>query len=202
MSITKLFNIVTIVVAVLCLSLLGLGFCTLFLPRMGFSLWCRHYLNAPTSLVFYSLGLIGLVFLFVLIKKKQTLLARFGVSENRVINLNSEQRKRLNTILLVFACLGPVLFTFVFYFAFRGPELLTLFLSLVPGILGVLSSVLLLRINSKTYPEKFTFRGLALIMLLLCNLCAVGPVYVFCRSCFNFRLYEWIALVLFQFLIG
>ena len=197
MSITKLFNIVTVVVAALCLSLLGLGCCTLFLPRMGFSLWCQHYLNASASLFFYGLGLIGLVFLFVLIKKKQTLLARFGVSENQVINLSSGQLKWLNTILFVFACLGPILFTFTFYFAFRGPELIALFCYFVPGTLGVLSSVMLLRINSKTRPKKFASWDLALIILLLCNLCAIGPVYFFARHHFNFRLYEWIAYVLF-----
>ena len=188
----------TIVVAVLCVSLLGLGCCTLFLPRMGFSLWCRHYLNVSTSLFFYSLGMIGLVLLFVLIKTKQTLLARFGVSENQVINLNSEQLKRLNTLLFLIAFLGPILFPFAFYFAFRGPESLTLFFYLVPGTLGFLSSVLLLRINSKTHPKKFTSWGLVLIMLLLCNLYAIGPVYFFCTSHFNFRLYEWIASVIFH----
>ena len=201
MSITKLFNVVTVTVATLCLLLLGLGCCTLFLPRMGFSQWCQYYLNAPMSLFFYSLGMIGLVLLFVLIKKKQTLLARFGVSENQVINLNSEQQKWLNTFFFFFACLGPLLFTFTFYFAFRGPESLMLFFYLVPGTLGFLSSVLLLRINSKTHPKKLTSWGLVLITLLLCNLYAIGPVYSFCTSHFNFRLYEWIAFVLFYLLI-
>ena len=121
----------TITVATLCLLLLGLGCCTLFLPRMRFSLWCQQYLNAPASLFFYSLGMIGLVLLFVLIKKKQTLLARFGVSENQVINLNSEQLKRLNTLLFIIAFLGPILFPFTFYFAFQGPDLLAFFCYLI-----------------------------------------------------------------------
>ncbi len=188
MSITKLFNVVTIAVAVLCLSLLGLGCCTLFLPRMKLSSWWRHYLNAPTSLLFYSLGLIGLVFLFVLIKKKQMILARLGVSENQVINLSSVQRKRLNAILLVFACLGPILFTFTFYFAFRGPELLAFFCYLIPGSLGALSSALLIKRNSKSSSKAF------FIILFFCNLFAVGPLHHFCPSLFNL-IYKLLAYV-------
>ena len=198
MSITKLFNVVTIVVAVLCLCLLGLGCCTLFLPRLRHSLWCQHYLNAPASLFFYSLGLIGLVFLFVLIKQKQMLLARFGVSENQIINLNSERLKRLNTLLFITAFLGPILFTFTFYFAFQGPELLAFFCSLIPGSLGVLSSLLLIKLNPKSSPKKFFSRRLLPIILFFCNLYAIGPLYRFCSSLFNFRIYEWIAYVIFH----
>lgn len=198
MSIAKLFNVVTIAVAVLCLSLLGLGFCTLFLPRMGFSLWCRHYLNASTSLFFYGFGLIGLVFLFVLIKKKQMLLARFGVSENQIVNLNPEQLKRLSTLLFITAFLGPILFTFTFYFAFQGPELLAFFCYLIPGSLGALSSALLIKSGSKSSSKKFFTRHLFLIMLFFCNLYAIGPLYRFCSSLFNFRIYEWLACLLFR----
>ncbi len=198
MSITKLFNVVTITVATLCLLLLGLGCCTLFLPRMRFSLWCQYYLNAPMSLFFYSLGMIGLVLLFVLIKKKQTLLARFGVSENQVINLNSEQLKRLNTLLFIIAFLGPILFPFAFYFAFQGPELLAFFCYLIPGSLGVLASLLLIKLNPKSSPKKFFTRHLLPFILLFCNFYAIGPLYRFCSSFLNFRVYEWIAYVIFH----
>ena len=198
MSITKLFNVVTVTVATLCLLLLGLGCCTLFLPRMRFSLWCQHYLNAPASLFFYSLGLIGLVFLYVLIKQKQRLLARFGVSENQIINLNSDRLKRLNTLLFIIAFLGPILFTFAFYFAFQGPELLAFFCYLIPGSLGVLASLLLIKLNPKSSPKKFFTRHLLPFILLFCNLYAIGPLYRFCSSFLNFRVYEWIAYVIFH----
>ncbi|MBQ3388536.1 MAG: hypothetical protein IJG60_04930 [Thermoguttaceae bacterium] len=173
----KQLNTIFIIVTMLSLVFCGLG---------SYIIW-----PAPL-MVFYCLGLMGFVFLVILIKRKRWIKSGHGVFKNK--KLFCVAKTLLNLFLITMLFLGPRFFCLGFTMAIGGNSLLFfLFGTMCAGPLGAISGLTFLIINIETFKKPVAWLGLLpLLFLVLVNLYCFLPVYHYVKFFYDVNLVEFI----------